>query len=128
MFMFGKKKEKQSGVPVLHYEGISSFATDYPCRIELKDDCFEIKRIKPETTVILALDRIKSFSAMEEEKFMLKYHGQAKNTSKMKNMKKYYLVVEYDKGILAFWGTAKEYGYFIDLQNNGIAAPSHIEL
>lgn len=80
--MFGKKKE--SGIPVGHYEGIEGFATDYPCRIEVKGDVFEIRRIKPETTVTLPMNRIKSFSAMEEEKFMLKYHGQAKNTSKLK--------------------------------------------
>lgn len=59
---------------------------------------------------------------------MLKYHGQAKNTSKMKGVKKYYLIVDYDKGMLAFWGTAKEYGNFLNLQNNGVTAPSHIEL
>mgnify|MGYP000002969380 FL=1 len=112
----------------MHYEGIEGFATDYPCRIEVKGDVFEIRRIKPETTVTLPMNRIKSFSAMEEEKFMLKYHGQAKNTSKMKGVKKYYLVVDYDKGMLAFWGTAKEYGNFLNLQNNGVAAPSHIEL
>ena len=114
--MFGKKKE--SGIPVGHYEGIEGFATDYPCRIEVKGDVFEIKRIKPETTVTLPMNRIKSFSAMEEEKFMLK----------LKGAKKYYLVVEYDKGMLAFWGTAMEYGKFLDLQNKGVAAPSHIEL
>lgn len=113
--MFGKKKE--SGIPVGHYEGI-----------EVKGDVFEIRRIKPETTVTLPMNRIKSFSAMEEEKFMLKYHGQAKNTSKLKGAKKYYLVVEYDKGMLAFWGTAMEYGKFLDLQNKGVVAPSHIEL
>ena len=39
--MFGKKKE--SGIPVGHYEGIEGFATDYPCRIEVKGDVFEIK-------------------------------------------------------------------------------------
>jgi len=53
----------------------------------VKGDVFEIKRIKPETTVTLPMNRIKSFSAMEEEKFMLKYHGQAKNTSKLKRCK-----------------------------------------
>lgn len=35
--MFGKKKE--SGIPVGHYEGIEGFATDYPCRIEVKVMC-----------------------------------------------------------------------------------------
>lgn len=124
--MFGKKKE--SGMSVMHYEGIEGFATDYPCKIEIKGDVFEIRRIKPETTVTLPMNRIKSFSAMEEEKFMLKYHGQAKNTSKMKGVKKYYLIVDYDKGMLAFWGTAKEYGNFLNLQNNCVTAPSHIEL
>lgn len=43
-------------------------------------------------------------------------------------MHKYYLVVDYDKGMLAFWGTGKEYGKFIDLQNNFNSLPSHIEL
>ena len=57
--MFGKKKE--SGTPVMHYEGIEGFATDYPCRIEVKGDVFEIRRIKPETTVTLPMNRIKSF-------------------------------------------------------------------
>lgn len=124
--MFGKKKE--SGMSVMHYEGIEGFATDYPCKIEIKGDVFEIRRIKPETTVTLPMNRIKSFSAMEEEKFMLKYYGQAKNTSKMKGVKKYYLIVDYDKCMLAFWGTAKGYGNFLNLQNNGVTAPSHIEL
>lgn len=63
--MFGKKKE--SGTPVMHYEGIEGFATDYPCRIEVKGDVFEIRRIKPETTVTLPMNRIKSFSALEEK-------------------------------------------------------------
>lgn len=123
--MFGKKKH--TGIHVMHYEGIDSFATDYPVQIEVKDNIFEIRRLKPETTVTLPMDKIKSFSAMEEERFMVKYHGEAKNTSKMKNVKKYYLVIEYDKGRLAFWGTAKEYGKFLELQNNQ-SAPSSIEL
>lgn len=124
--MFGKKKE--SGIPVGHYEGIEGFATDYPCRIEVKGDVFEIRRIKPETTVTLPMNRIKSFSALEEKNFMQKYHGTALTTGKS-GINKYYLVVEYDKGMLAFWGTAKEYKQFIALQYaTNTAAPSHIEL
>lgn len=118
--MFGKKKK--SGIPVVHYEGLD-FPTDFPCRIELKDDTFFIKRIKPEVTVTLPLSQIKSFSAMEEENFMLRYHGQAVTTSKAKGIKKYYLVVDYiskenEEKRLAFWGTASEYGKFIELQRN----------
>lgn len=92
----------------MHYEGLD-FPTDFPCRIELKDDTFFIKRIKPEVTVTLPLSQIKSFSAMEEENFMLRYHGQAVTTSKAKGIQKYYLVVDYiskenEEKRLAFWG------------------------
>ena len=128
IFMFGKKK-KEEPIRAMHYEGIDAFATDYPCTLELKDEQLVITRIKPETVVTLPLNRISSFSAMEEERFMVKFHGEAKNTSKMKGVKKYYLVVQYDKGMLAFWGSAKEWGRFIDLQNTGLgSAPSKIEL
>lgn len=116
--MFGKKK--LPGIPVMHYEGLD-FATDYPCGIELTKEALIITRIKPETTVTLPITQIKSFSAMEEENFMLRYHGEAKSTSKAPGIKKYYLVVEYtsktgEEKRLAFWGTSSEYGKFIEFQ------------
>lgn len=123
--MFGKKKD--TPIRVMHYEGIKGFVTDYPCTLEIKDNILTVKRINPETTVTLPLSRISSFSAMEEKNFMLKYHGQAVTTSKAKGINKYYLAIEYDKGMIAFWGTAKEYGKFIDLQKT-LTAPSHIKL
>lgn len=118
--MFGKKKE--NGVPVQHYEGLNGFVTDYPCRIELKDSVFEIKRIKPETVVTLPTERIKSFTAMEEPRFMLKYHNDKAATNKFMSGKKFYLVVDYTSQTetdeyLAFWGTTAEWKYFIELQN-----------
>jgi len=126
--MFGKKK-KEEPIRAMHYEGISQFAADYPCTLELKDGQLVITRIKPETVVTLPLDRINSFTAMEESRFMERFHGEAKTTSKMKGVNKYYLVIQYDKGMLAFWGTAKEWGKFIELQNSGLgSAPSTIEL
>lgn len=124
--MFRKKKNKS--IHVMHYEGIENFATDYPVIIEITDDTFIVKRLKPETTVTLQLNRIKSFSAMEEKNFMLKYHGQAITTTKQKATQKYYLVVEYDKGRLVFWGTVKEYQTFIDLQTINNDTPETIEL
>ncbi len=124
--MFGKKKD--TPIRAMHYEGIDAFAADYPCTLELKDEQLVITRIKPETVVTLPLDRISSFTAMEESRFMEKYHGEAKTTSKAKGIGKYYLVVQYDKGMLAFWGTAKEWGRFNELQNNGLAATGHIAL
>lgn len=124
-FMFGKKKNKP--IRVVHYEGIDAFATDYPCTLEVTDDELIIKRLKPETTVTLPLNRINSFSSMEEPRFMEQYHGEAKRTDK--GTKKYYLVVQYDKGILAFWGTAMEWGRFNELQNMVLPnAPTSIEL
>lgn len=122
--MFGKKK-KDDVIRVLHYEGVQGFATDYPCTLEVKDDVLEIKRIKPETTVTLPMNRVYSFTAMEEKRFMQEYKGNAAVTSKSK-IGKYYLVIQYDKGTLVFWGTAKEYGKFIDLQN--VQTQVHIEL
>lgn len=123
--MFGKKKS--DAISVMHYEGIKEFSTDYPCTLEVKDGVLIIKRLKPETTVTLPLERISAFNAMEEKNFMQQYKGTDKTTSKS-GIGKYYLVVNYDKGVLVFWGTAKEYRKFIDLQHNGIAAPSNIEL
>lgn len=123
--MFGKKKQKP--IKVQHYEGIEGFASDYPCTLELTDDTLIIKRIKPETTVTLPLNRISSFSAMEEPRFMKMYHGEAKRTDK--GTKKYYLVIQYDKGRLAFWGTVSEWGKFIELQSmTPEEAPKTIEL
>ena len=123
--MFGKKKDKP--IKVLHYEGIEGFASDYPCTLELTDDTLVIKRIKPETTVTLPLNRIQSFTAMEESRFMEMYHGEAKRTDK--GTKKFYLVIQYDKGRLVFWGTSLEYGKFLELQSKGLPeAPKTMEL
>lgn len=125
--MFGRKKEKNNVIKVIHYEGIAQFATDYPCTIELKDDVLQIIRIKPETTVTLERNRINSMTVMEEPNFMLKYHGQAKSTAK--EGKKIYLVIEYDKGLLAFWAAGFESIKFFDMVKKfNDDAPSHISL
>ena len=58
--MFGKSKNKNL-IKVMHYEGLMDFAQDYPCTIEMKDDVFEIKKIKPDATVILPKNQIISF-------------------------------------------------------------------
>ena len=127
--MFGRKKEKKA-LRVMHYEGIPDFATDYPCTLDLTDEQLIIHRIKPETTVTLPRNRITSISAMKEVNFMGKYHGDAVRTNPKNKIEKYYLVISYDKGYLAFWGTALEYGEFIKLQFNSPVSnsPTHIEL
>lgn len=116
--MFGKNKN--SIIKVMHYEGLNNFIQDYPCTIEIKDDIFEIKRIKPETTVNLSITQIKKIETMEESRFMVKYHNNDATTDK--GIKKYYLVVTYisknnEEKYIAFWGTAFEYNKFLDLQN-----------
>ena len=60
----------------------------FPTTMEVKEDVLFIQRVRPATTVTLPLNRIASFSVMEEENFMLKYHGQAISTSKVKGIKK----------------------------------------
>ena len=116
--MFGKNKN--SIIKVMHYEGLNDFIQDYPCTIEIKDDIFEIKRIKPKTTVNLSITQIKKIETMEESRFMVKYHNNDATTDK--GIKKYYLVVTYisknnEEKYIAFWGTAFEYNKFLDLQN-----------
>ncbi len=116
--MFGKNKN--SILKVMHYEGLDGFIQDYPCTIEMKNDTFEIKRIKPETTVNLSITQIKKIETMEEPRFMVKYHNNDAMTDK--GIKKYYLVVTYtsksnEEKYIAFWGTAFEYNKFLDLQN-----------
>ena len=116
--MFGKKK--RTGIPVMHYEGLD-FPQDILCQIEILDNTFVITRVKPETRITLPLSQVKAFSAVEEARFMLKYHGEAATTSKAKGIEKFYLVVDYTSKNgtaerLAFWGTAFEYGKFLDLQ------------
>lgn len=120
-------KKKKSVIMVMHYEGIPSFPTDYPCRLEIKEDQLVITRIKPKTVVTLPMDRIYSFTAMEEKRFMQEYHGYSAITSKS-GIKKYYLVIKYDKGTLAFWGTGTDYGAFMKLQNTRFNSSANVEL
>lgn len=114
--MFNKKNNE---IPVQHYEGLEGFAQDYPCRIKKNENNLEVRFIKPETTV--TIENIVSFEAIEEPRFMLKYHNDASRTDK--GTKKYYLVVNYKDNdntskYVAFWGTAFEYKKFLDLQFN----------
>ena len=116
--MFGKNKN--SIIKVMHYEGLDDFIQDYPCTIEIKDNTFEIKRIKPETTVNLSMAQIKKIETMEESRFMVKYNNNDAKTHT--GMKKYYLVITYtsknnEEKYIAFWGTIFEYNKFLDLQN-----------
>lgn len=114
--MFGKKKK--SIIKVCHYEGLDDFMQNYPCEIQIKEDIFEIKRLKPETVVTLSMEKIIKFDAMSEEQFMSKYHnckieGQSKSP-------KTFLVVTYnakDNTIkyLAFWGVLFEGMKLIDI-------------
>lgn len=126
--MFGKKEVKAKELSVMHYEGIPYFATDYPCTLLFGDEELIIRRQMPETTVVLPKNRILSVSAMEEPRFMLRYHGNAASTSNSPIVNKYYLAIVYDKGLLAFWGTAKEYGEFLKIQNSIEAPAKYITL
>ena len=130
--MFGKKKDHV--IRAIHYEGLKDFSQDYPCTLELKDGQFIINKIKPDTTVTLDADRILAFDPMEEKRFMLKYHNDKATTHKAIGIKKFYLVVRYkakddSEQYIAFWGTASEYGKFLELQKQKMeGSPSSYEL
>lgn len=122
--MFGKKKATLPGIRAVHYEGLD-FPANIPCGLELGETALTISRINPDITVTLPVGQIRAFTAMREPDFMLKYHGHAVSTSKMKGVDKFYLVVDYTskegaEKYLAFWGTASEYGKFLDLQNKAL--------
>jgi hypothetical protein len=120
--MFGKKKK---AVRVMHYEGIDAFPMDQPCTLEINADVLNINRIKPETSVILPMNRISSISTMDENSFLQKFKGSAQHAKQ--KIPRLYLVIQYDKGILVFWGTATNYKAFLNLQKE-VHTPNHIEL
>lgn len=119
--MFGIKKHSVlPGIRAIHYEGLD-FPTNNPCGLELDETALKINRINPDVVITLPVAQIKNFSVLREPDFMLKYHGHAVSTSKMKGVDKFYLVVDYTskegaEKYLAFWGTASEYGKFLNLQ------------
>lgn len=113
--MLFKKKNKDI-INVMHYQGLEGFNQDYPCLIEIKDDKFVIKRIKPELVVTLSINQIIKIDSLKDNEFMQKY-----NNTVGTNNKKYYLVITYmskdnqEKEII-FWGTASEAIKFDDLK------------
>ena len=125
--MFGKKNNT---IKVCHYEGLQDFLQDYPCQIEMTENTFYIRRIKPASEITLSKHKIIKIEAMEEPRFMLKYHNDTTRTDK--GTKKYYLVITYVSNniekYLAFWGTSFEYGKFLELQNTIMNKPSNYSL
>lgn len=109
----------------MHYEGIDAFPTDQPCTLELNGDILNINRVKPETSVSLPLNRILSVSPMDENRYLQKFKGA--NQQIKQNIPRIYLVIQYDNGILVFWGTANNYKAFLDLQKK-VQTSEHIEL
>lgn len=100
-------KEKNKIIKVIHYAGLIGFNQDYPCTIEIKDEVFEIKKIKPEMIVKLPKSKIVKIDSLKENEFMQKY-----NHTKGTNNMKYYLVITYKNDTetkeIILWGTSKE--------------------
>lgn len=116
--MFGKKKNIKA--KAIHYEGILEFAQNAPCEIEVKEDTFEIKRIKPETFVKLPMDRIIKFEYLSEYDFMSKYHNTTIEIQKGQIMKSFLVITYTAKDNttkrLAFWEVGINAMKFIDIQ------------
>ena len=122
---------KSSGITVRHCCGLK-LPKDFPCRIMLTRETFTITHVKPKMVIMLPVSRINSFSAMEEEKYMLKYMGETAASTKSPTVKKYYLVVDYKSKNggnkqLVFWGTDLEYTKFIEFQHTPLDLENHRE-
>lgn len=116
--MFGKKKNIKA--KAIHYEGILEFAQNTPCEIEVNDDVFEIKRIKPETHVKLPMNRIIKFEYLSENDFLSKYHNTSIDIQKGQMMKGFLVITYTAKDNttkkLAFWEVGIDAIKFIDIQ------------
>ena len=111
----------------MHYEGINNFPINCPCTIELTNNNLIIKKINPNAIATLPMNRIISFSALGENDFL--QHYKATQLVKSQNyIPRYFLVIQYDKGVLVFWGTAKVYKRFLELQCYGATSSGNIEL
>lgn len=111
----------------MHYEGINNFSTNCPCTIELANDNLVIKKINSYAIATLPMNRINSFSALGENDFLQQYKG-TQIVQSQNYIPRYYLVIQYDKGVLVFWGTTKVYKKFLELQCYGATSPENIEL
>ena len=100
-------KKKNKIIRVMHYDGLKGFNQNYHCTIEIKDDMFEIKKIKPEMIVKLPKSKIIKIDSLRDNEFMQKY-----NHSNGINNMKHYLIITYktdnEEKQIIFWGTAKE--------------------
>lgn len=116
--MFGKKKEIK--IKVMHYEGIENFIQNAPCEIQVAEEEFIIKKIKPEVMVKLPINRIIKCEYLSEYDFLTKYHNCSPDNSKG-NIQKSFLVITYtskngETKNIAFWAVPPQSIKFIDLQ------------
>jgi len=116
--MFGKKKNIR--IRAMHYEGIENFIQNAGCEIEITEEEVVIKKIKPEVTVKLPVDRIIKCEYLSEYDFLTKYHNCTPENRKS-NILKSFLVITYTsksgetKNII-FWAVPPQSTKFIDLQ------------
>lgn len=102
--MFFKKKVVNEFV-LMHYEGLSGFKQDFPCKIFIEDTTilFENDNIN----IKLSFNQINGVDYLPEMNFMSKYHNNPVNTSKT-NAVKWFSVIHYTNSVnegkyIAFW-------------------------
>lgn len=125
--MFGRKKIKE--LKVMHYEGIQGLPMNCPCSFMIANGIITIKtRQLPTITITLPLNRVKSISAIGEYEYMQRYHsaGMLPNNNQIARN---FLVIIYDKGIIALWGVGLSvFKNFMKIQNLYGYNTSYIEL
>ena len=102
--MFFKKKDINE-VVLMHYEGLTGFKQDYPCKVFV--DAANIIFINDTTEIRLAFNQINNIDYLPEINFMDKYHNNPVNTSKTTAIK-WFSVISYtnssgEEKYIAFW-------------------------
>lgn len=106
--MFGKKKQKFPGLPVMYYEGLPGFDQNFPLYLKRAEEGLVF--FKPNSTVTATLPHGKflNFEIMPEHDYMLKYHNETVTISKGE-VPKWYIVINYsgesEPKRIALWST-----------------------
>lgn len=92
--MFGRKKQKPTGLIGMFYEGLPGFKQDFPVWVSTNDEGLVFTNPDNGATALLPFGKLLNYDVMAEPNFMLKYHGQKQTTAKIAGGK-WYMVINY---------------------------------
>ena len=115
--MFFSKKDSNKPIVLMHYEGLTGFRQDFPCKVST-DEMSIIFENGNGGIAKLSYNQIISIDFMPEINFMGKYHNNPISTSRT-NAVKWFSVVNYvsstqNNKYLAFWTVDSKGKKFFD--------------